>query len=168
MYRMAQFYKVSWEQFLRDWNLGLPENMNKKDVYKDLVLPKRATVGSAGYDFFSPCSFDLAPHETIKIPTGIRVSMNEGWVLQIFPRSSLGFSYRLQMNNTVGIIDRDYFFSDNEGHIFVKLTNDTNQDKHLHIKKGQAIVQGIFLSFGITEDDQTTQRRNGGFGSTDQ
>ena len=68
----------------------------------------------------------------------------------IFPRSGLGFKYRLQLNNTVGIIDEDYFYSDNEGHIFIKLTNDSNEGKMLQIKAGEAFAQGIFVPFGIT------------------
>ena len=73
-----------------------------KEMYENLKLPRRATKGSAGYDFFAPFAFTLAPGETIKIPTGIRAEMQEDWVLQIYPRSGLGFKYRLQMNNTVG------------------------------------------------------------------
>ena len=110
--------------------------------------------------------FDLKPGETVKIPTGIRVSMREDWVLCIFPRSGLGFKYRLQMNNTVGIIDSDYYFSDNEGHIFVKLTNDTNEERTISIVQGSGMVQGIFFQYGITEDDHVNEVRNGGFGST--
>ena len=136
-------------------------------MYENLKLPRRATKGSAGYDFFAPFAFTLAPGETIKIPTGIRAEMQEDWVLQIYPRSGLGFKYRLQMNNTVGIIDSDYFFSDNEGHIFVKLTNDTKEDKTVELAEGAGFAQGIFLPFGITEDDDCTEARNGGFGSTD-
>lgn len=71
----------------------------------------------------------VAPGESVKIPTGVRVEMEEGWVLSIFPRSSLGFKYRLQLNNTVGIIDSDYFYSDNEGHMFIKMTNDSREGK---------------------------------------
>ena len=82
---------------------------------------------------FAPFAFTLAPGETIKIPTGIRAEMKEDWVLQIYPRSGLGFKYRLQMNNTVGIIDSDYFFSDNEGHIFMKITNDSNEGKTVEV-----------------------------------
>jgi dUTP pyrophosphatase len=93
--------------------------------------------------------------------------MNEGWVLAVFPRSSLGFKYRLQLNNTVGIIDSDYFFSDNEGHIFIKLTNDTKEDKTVELSEGAGFAQGIFFPFGITEDDDCSEQRNGGFGSTD-
>ena len=85
----------------------------------------------------------------------------------LFPRSSLGFKYRLQLNNTVGIIDSDYYFADNEGHIFVKLTNDSRQGKTVRIARGQGVVQGIFVPFGITEDDDCTEQRTGGFGSTD-
>ena len=122
MNRIAQFYKVSFDQFMESWEDTFPETSSEeaRQIYESIMLPRRATKGSAGYDFFSPIDFELKPGETLKIPTGIRASMEEGWVLCIFPRSGLGFKYRLQMNNTVGIIDSDYYFSDNEGHIFVK------------------------------------------------
>ena len=108
----------------------------------------------------------LAPGETIKIPTGIRVEMEPEWVLKCYPRSGLGFKYRLQLNNTVGIIDSDYFYSDNEGHMFSKITNDTNEEKTIDIAQGEGFMQGIFVEYGITLDDDVTDVRNGGFGST--
>ena len=74
------------------------------------------------------------PGESIKVPTGIRAEMEEGWVLKCYPRSGLGFKFRLQLNNTVGIIDSDYFYSDNEGHIFAKLTNDSKEGKTVSLK----------------------------------
>lgn len=167
MQKIAKFYKVSYEQFEKD-SKDIFQDKDIKAIYDAVKLPKRATKGSAGYDFYSPISFTLKPKETIKLPTGIRAQMQEGWVLQLFPRSSLGFKYRLQFNNTVGIIDEDYFYSDNEGHIFVKLTNDSNEEKTLKIESGEALVQGIFLPFGICEDDEVSEIRNGGFGSTNQ
>ena len=160
----AKFDKVSFEQFkqgMEDYSY-----LDLLSVYDALKLPKRATKGSAGYDFFSPISFTLNPGETIKIPTGIRCEMNPSWVLMIYPRSGLGFKYRLQLNNTVGIIDSDYYYSDNEGHIFIKLTNDSNENKSLSIKAGEGIAQGIFMTYGLTIDDDATDIRNGGFGST--
>lgn len=166
MHKIARFEKVSKPQFLYDLADCFPKREDAEVMYDQLQLPRRATKGSAGYDFFSPISFTLAPGETIKLPTGIRASMQEGWVLQLFPRSSLGFRYRLQFNNTVGIIDADYYASENEGHIFVKLTNDSNEGKTLQVTAGEALVQGIFLPFGIVEDDEASQIRNGGFGST--
>lgn len=168
MNRIAQFYKVSFDQFKESWEDTFPETSSEeaRQIYESIMLPRRATKGSAGYDFFSPIDFELKPGETLKIPTGIRASMEEGWVLCIFPRSGLGFKYRLQMNNTVGIIDSDYYFSDNEGHIFVKLTNDTNENRTVTVKQGNGMVQGIFLPFGITIDDEEEAIRNGGFGST--
>ena len=122
--------------------------------------------GSAGYDFYAPINIELKPNETIKIPTGIRVKMEDGWVLKCYPRSGLGFKYRMQLNNTVGIIDSDYYFSSNEGHIFTKITNDTNEGKTIEIKANQGFMQGIFVEFGITVDDDAVEIRNGGFGST--
>ena len=130
------------------------------------TIPTQATAGSAGYDFFAPVDITLAPGETAKIPTGIRVEMEQDWVLKCYPRSGLGFKFRLQLNNTVGIIDSDYFYSDNEGHIFIKMTNDSNEGKVVDVQAGQGIAQGIFMTYGITEDDDATETRNGGFGST--
>lgn len=166
--RIARFYKVSLEQFKRDWVETFGEGYEDiQALYDSIRLPERATAGSAGYDFFAPRAFVIKPGETVKIPTGIRAEIDEGWVLTLFPRSSLGFKYRLQLNNTVGIIDSDYFYSDNEGHMFIKITNDSNEDKILELPRGAGFVQGIFLPFGITVDDETKGLRNGGFGSTD-
>lgn len=168
MKKIAQFFKVSEENFLNsvkeEFSLYTEEDI--RDMYESLVLPSRATKGSAGYDFFAPFSFSLPPGATIKIPTGVRVRMEEGWVLNIYPRSGLGFKYRLQLNNTVGIIDSDYYFSDNEGHIFIKMTNDSNEGKTVEVAKGSGFAQGIFLEYGITVDDDSEGVRNGGFGST--
>lgn len=166
MKRIARFEKVSFERFVEDWKDTFETEENVKEIYEGIMLPKRATKGSAGYDFYSPLSFSLNPNETIKIPTGIRVFMEEGWVLKCYPRSGLGFKYRLQMNNTVGIIDSDYYESDNEGHIFAKITNDSNENKTVSIKQGEGFMQGIFVEYGITFDDEVSEQRNGGFGST--
>lgn len=168
MKRIAKFYKVSKEQFEKDLKEAVPGYTDAEIqlIYDEIKLPKRATKGSAGYDFFSSVAFNLRPGETIKIPTGIRVEMEEGWVLSLYPRSGLGFKYRLQLNNTVGIIDSDYFYSDNEGHIMARITNDTNEDKTLRVERGDGFIQGIFTEFGITEDDDADGIRNGGFGST--
>lgn len=168
MKRIAKFEKVSLEQFKKDWLDfdSTATNEEMEALYQEIQLPRRATRGSAGYDIFSPIRFTLAPSETIKFPTGIRVKMEENWVLQCFPRSGLGFKYRLQLNNTVGIIDSDYYYSDNEGHIFVKVTNDSNEGKVVTVEKNTGVVQGIFMEYGITVDDEVTEIRNGGFGST--
>jgi len=164
MKRVAKFEKVSFEQFKTGFE-NTDENTIKK-YYDNIKLPKRATTGSAGYDFFMPYDLLLRPGETAKIPTGIRVKMNEEYVLKLYPRSGLGFKYRLQLNNTVGIIDSDYYYSDNEGHIFAKITNDSNENKVVELKAGDGFMQGIFIEYGITFDDAAADKRNGGFGST--
>ena len=156
----CKFQKVSKERFVADWMdtfEGVSADEAEK-IYEGIRLPRRATAGSAGYDFFSPADFTIKPGETIKIPTGIRVEMDQEWVLKCYPRSGLGFKSRLQLNNTVGIIDSDYFYSDNEGHIFAKLTNDTNENKVVELKADTGFMQGIFVEYGITVDDDACDR----------
>ena len=164
--RVAKFEKVSKDRFVQDWQ---HEFMGSEEwarvVYDRIKLPQRATKFSAGYDFYSPLDFTLQPGLTVKIPTGIRCGMNTDWVLMIYPRSGLGFKYQINLCNEVGIVDSDYFYSDNEGHIFIKLVNRGNEA--VHIKAGDAFAQGIFMEYGITEDDHVEATRNGGFGSTD-
>ncbi|MDD6083788.1 MAG: deoxyuridine 5'-triphosphate nucleotidohydrolase [Oscillospiraceae bacterium] len=168
MKRIAEFQKVSREQFVRDWtdSFGDCSAEQAEKIYEGIKIPARATSGSAGYDFCTPVGFSLAPGETIKIPTGIRVKIEEGWMLGLYPRSGLGFKYRMQLNNTVGIIDSDYYYSDNEGHIMVKFTNASNTGLTINLNAGDAFSQGIFTEYGITFDDDATGVRNGGFGST--
>ena len=168
MKRIAKFHKISYEQFAKEWEdcFGTTAVDEIIAIYNSIMLPRRATAGSAGYDFYSPVEFSLLPGETIKIPTGIRVEMEPDWVLKCYPRSGLGFKYRLQLNNTVGIIDSDYFYSDNEGHIFSKITNDSNEGRTVTIETGTGFMQGIFVEYGVTVDDDVTDIRNGGFGST--
>jgi dUTP pyrophosphatase len=167
MQKIAQFEKVSLPQFTKDWPSDRPETAEEiRRIYEEIKLPKRATKGSAGYDFFAPVSMEVAPGAEILIPTGIRAKMAPGYVLMLFPRSGLGFRYRMQLNNTVGIIDADYYDADNEGHIMCRFTNDTHENKTLCLEKGKGMVQGIFVAFGIAEDDEADGVRTGGFGST--
>lgn len=168
MQRIAKFEFVSPARFAADWRATFPAATQEdtERIYAQLSLPQRATKGSAGYDIFSPIAFTLKPGESIKLPTGIRALIDEGWVLSLYPRSSLGFKFRFQLDNSVGIIDSDYAYSDNEGHIFLRMTNDSREGKTLGVSAGTAVAQGIFLPFGITVDDDAQGIRNGGFGST--
>ena len=166
MYRIAKFEKVSLRQFAEGWLDVFGTEEGAAEALEHIPLPCRATSGSAGYDFALPFDLELAPGQTAKIPTGIRARIDEGWVLMIYPRSGLGFRYRLQLNNTVGVIDSDYYSSSNEGHIFIKLTNDSNEGRTLSLRSGDCFAQGIFTPFGITEDDSADGVRDGGFGST--
>ena len=166
MEKVSKFEKVSFDQFKIDFidKIGNAQDIN--GVYEDIIFPKRATVGSAGYDFFAPVDITLAPGETITVPTGIRAKINEGYVLLVFPRSGLGFKYRLQLDNTIGVIDADYYGAKNEGHIMIKITNDTKENRTLTNPKGTGFAQGIFMPFGITVDDNASEIREGGMGST--
>ena len=179
---IAQFEKVSYEQFFKDFvktfNLQATRELEDGTVeavdldsfirpfYDSIKLPQRATNGSAGYDFYTPIDLNIVPNTTVKIPTGIRCKMKKNYVLQIYPRSGLGFKYRLQLDNTVGIIDSDYYNSDNEGHIFIKITNDTHEGKTIELKQGDGFAQGIFNKYYLAKEGKIKIKRNGGFGST--
>jgi len=169
MERVAHFEKVSFDRFFEDFKDTFPEYDSKEkvaEIYNKIVLPRRATKKSAGYDIFMPITYTLEPGKTVKVPTGIRVKMRDDYVFMVYPRSGLGFKYRLQLNNTVGVIDADYYDSDNEGHIFIKITNDTNEGKTVTMDGFTAFAQGIFMQYAITDDDDVTTERNGGLGST--
>lgn len=157
MNRTRGFEIIGKEQYKKDFDV------NDEVV---IMLPRRATKGSAGYDCFAPFDVALEPGEDVKIPTGIRAYMKQGEVLMAFPRSGLGFKYYCRLANTVGIIDSDYYYSDNEGHIFVKLRNEG--DKPMSIRQGEAICQFIFIPFLLADGDsfEKGEERNGGFGST--
>ena len=161
---MIKFEKVTYDQFEKDAiNLGY-EGRNLKEIYDNIIsVPTRGTSGSAGYDFVLPFDINLKIGDTITIPTGIRVIMPKNVVLMCYPRSGIGFKTGTTLANTTGVIDSDYYYSNNEGHIMLKLIGGF---KDLHLFSGDKIMQGVFLNYLITDDDNVTTTRNGGFGST--
>lgn len=167
MYKIAKFKKVSFGQFEKDWLKAFPDTADVSSVYESIKLPQRATKGSAGYDFFAPVDLKLEKGKSVLIPTGIRCKIEEGWVLSVYPRSGLGFKHRCQLDNTVGIIDSDYYSSSNEGHIMIKMSCDAHSREYAaEVAAGDGFAQGIFTPFGITVNDEAFGIRDGGFGST--
>lgn len=161
--RIGKFEKISLEQWHKDYGDD-SEGFGDKILKETIKIPTRATKKSAGYDIVTPIDIDLNPGEMVKFPTGLRCKIENGWFLGIFPKSGLGFKYSLRLSNSIGVIDEDYYNSDNEGHIWVKMQNDGNQK--IHIERGKAVCQGIFLPYGLTYDDNADGIRNGGLGST--
>lgn len=141
---------------------------SKTDVkYEDLILPKRATKMSAGYDIYSTINFVLNPGEEIVIPTGLKARMQPCEMLVLAPRSSMGFKYQICLANTIGIGDSDYYNNEgNEGHYFIKLVN--RGKKPWEVKSGDAIGQGIFMPILLVDGDdfENGDTRIGGIGST--
>ena len=192
-----KFEKVSFETFAKAV-CDLPGMIYMADselhrLYDNIHIPQRSTEKSAGYDFFSPISENLYSlslrHETVVdfesgdsvekpfsidrcevlIPTGIKAQIDPGWVLTLCPRSGQGFKYGIALANTVGIIDEDYYNNPkNEGHIMVKLTTTSTEFASFDIEEGMAFCQGIFLPYGLTDDDAEFEKnkRTGGLGST--
>lgn len=170
---VGKFEKVTFYQFKKDLTETNPVYKTVPDgvikyIYDRIKLPCRATSDSAGYDFHTPIRIELKPKQTITIPTGICCEIREGWFLGMYPRSGLGFKYRLQLDNTIGIIDGDYYYAENEGHIMAKITNDSYEDKEVFLEFGDRFMQGVFQPYGLAIDDNITMKgtRIGGFGST--
>lgn len=153
---MRKFEKISFRQFARDVEVG---------NYDDIIIPNRKSKYSAGYDFISFLDITLKPNEIKKIPTGIKVILDDGEFLGIYVRSSMGFKYNVRMCNQVGIIDKDFYNNiDNEGHIWICLQNEGKKD--YIIKKGDSFAQGIIQKYYVTDDDNASDERVGGLGST--
>ncbi len=160
---VGKFEKISLEQWHKDY--GDDSSGWADQLLIDIPMPKRSSVGSAGYDIHTPFAFTLKPGEEVKVATGLKCKMKDGWFLMAVPRSGLGFKYYTRLANTVGIIDASYYNNEgNEGHMFVKIRNEG--DKDVVVEKFDRICQMIFVPFGITEDDEVTAERTGGFGSS--
>lgn len=157
---VAKFGHVSASQ----WAEAMGERAAEALPLEEIPLPRRATAGSAGYDFVAPAETVVPAGGSALICTGIRAEMEPGWVLMLFPRSSLGFKTGIRLANSVGIIDSDYAFAKNEGHIMVKLRNPSAQA--VTIGRGERFCQGVFLPYGTAEEDSDFAERSGGFGST--
>lgn len=152
---MRAFEKISFEQFKKD--IG-----DDKDQYDNLKLPSRGTKYAAGYDFHAPYDYTLKPGDILKVPTGIKCNMENDDVLLLLDRSSMGFKYNVRFCNQVGVIDKDYYNnSDNEGHIWIRIQNEGDQD--YVVKKGDRMCQGLFIKYLLVDnddDDEYTDRRS--------
>lgn len=137
-----------------------------KDAPISAMLPTRKTKCSAGYDFYMPQDILIKPNSYSEIiPTHVKAYFPEDEVLLLFIRSSVGLKKGVTLANNVGVIDSD--FSDNpenEGNISLRLFNHTNHDVKLY--QGDRIMQGIFVKYGVVDNDFTTGERKGGIGST--
>lgn len=154
---MRGFEKVSKTEFLKYGSL---------EAYQEIILPKRGTKSSAGYDFFLPKALSLKPKERVIIPSGIKAYMQSDEVLFIVIRSSLGIKSGIRLLNQVGIIDSDYYNNKaNEGHILLAIEN--TSEKEVSFAVGDRLAQGIFLKYLESESEEMPQqKRVGGIGST--
>jgi len=135
----------------------------KVEWYK---LPTKSTKYSAGYDFYLPETIMLEPGETKLVFSNAKAYMNEGEVLKLYIRSSIGVKKGIVLANGTGIIDKDFYNNpDNEGNIGIPLKNISG--KIVTLMQGERIAQGIFEPFLESDNCNTEEERKGGFGSTD-
>lgn len=146
---MRKFEKISFEQFKKDVK-------DDKELYDSYMLPRRETIHAAAYDFFALYDYVLKPGEIKKIPTGVKVIMEDEDALLLLDRSSMGFKWNVRMCNQVGVIDGDYYNNaDNEGHMWIRIQNEGTED--YVVKAGEGMCQGMFIKYLKTDDDEETE-----------
>lgn len=156
---MRKFEKISLDEFHKNFS------KNEDIYYENLSMPKRGSKHSAGYDISVPWDIDLPARGTTKIPTLLKVCMEDDEVVLIDVRSSLGFKHNVRLCNTIPVIDADYYNNEsNEGHIVLKLYNPNDYD--ITFNEGERVAQAIFMKYLVTDDDNAKGERTGGLGST--
>lgn len=143
---MRDFEKISFEQFKKD----IKDDIN---LYNEYQLPQRDSDRTVGYDIYLLEDLTIKPNEIKKLPTGLKSYFQNDEALLLVVRSSMGFKYNIRLCNQVGIIDPDYYNNpDNEGHIWARIQNEGEET--VMLKKGEAIVQGIFINYLTTKSDR--------------
>lgn len=137
-----------------------------KILNRSIQVPKYAHAGDAGLDLYSSINCELRPFERKKIPTGIKISIPQGYAGFIQPRSGLAAKYGISIVNTPGLIDSGY-----RGEVCAILIN-LDPKNVFKVKKGDKICQLVIqkvekFNLEVTEDLDETSRGEGGFGSTD-
>lgn len=164
------FEKISFTQWCSDVSFANVDESTVCKWYDNIKIPQQGSKYSMGCDFFLPMDIVINKDDEVKIPTGIRMvsDCDEDYKfgMLLIPRSGLGTKYGIRIKNTIGVIDADYFQSDNEGHIFAILVNPSKQ-KEISLDNGQAFMQGVVVPFIIPSGSESDKQRNGGFGSTD-
>ena len=128
-------------------------------------LPKRSTAKSAGYDFIVPEDTVCKSHQITMVKSGVKAYFPDNETLLLFNRSSNPKKKGLIILNGVGVVDSDYADNqDNEGEIAGLFYNMLDED--VILKAGEKMMQGVFVQYGVTDDDNANGQRNGGFGST--
>lgn len=143
------------------------EDKHRKHPDVEIVLPRRGTSRSAGYDICTPVDVVVPAGGYSKIIfTDIKVYMLPDEVLKTYVRSSIGMKKGLILANITGIIDSDYYSNpDNDGNIGFMLRNLTDED--VILKSGERVIQGIFTKYlSCDNDSPQNEDRLGGVGST--
>lgn len=166
MNKVATFQKVSFDRFFEDVLSVMPYVTQEEahEAYQQIKLPKRATQLSAGHDIYTPFDIQLGSGQDFRFPTGIRCKMNYDVVMLIAPRSSIGIKKNLMLNNTLGVIDADYYQASNEGEIWMALHN--YGSKPVHIDANDRVAQAVFVPYGVADVQIVFAARTNGIGST--
>lgn len=136
-------------------------------VHKDAVFPKYAYPTDSGFDLHSTNDLEIGPFGRVLVPTGIKVSFEEGYEIQVRPKSGLAIKQGLTVLNTPGTVDQGYT---GEIQVIVFNTNNYSVTIPKGMKVGQAVlcpvVNGKFVNFEQVNNIESKDRGDNGFGST--
>lgn len=146
--RIGEFVKISFEQFKKDCKGTFGSEITLLRAWEQIQLPKRKMDTCAGYDIRSPFSAKIMPESSLIIPTGLRVQLSEGWLMNYIPYYALKDGFKIKLNSVDGIID-GYFFenSAHQGHIMFRVRVEGN--KPLNLAAGEVFAQGVFCPYGL-------------------
>lgn len=151
---------------MRGFEVVRPDAIKGELAPEEISIPKRGTANSACYDFFLNEDIVIKAGDRLTVFSNIKAYMLPDEVLMVYPRSSSGIKFGLELANTVGVVDSDYYSnSDNDGNIGFFIVN--TSDKDAKFLRGDRIVQAMFQKILIADEDSfLNEKRFGGYGST--
>ena len=154
---MVKFEKISLEEYTNYFKMICPQgyDINEEKVaegYDNIMLPVRSTAGTAGYTFFTPVDIKLSRYDRsfVTVPTGIKLVTNRNDIaLLVYPDVSFAFTNKLELSETVSVVNADSHKGDFEGHIVVRV----RADEETFIPAGTPFLTGVLINTLQVDDD---------------
>jgi len=162
------FGNISFDEIQKEMETAMKTKTIKiETIHEDAIFPVYAYPSDSGFDLYSIEELDMAPLSRALVSTGLKVSFDEGYEIQVRPKSGLAINYGITCLNTPGTVDQGY-----TGEIKVILFNTSNET--FTVKKGMKIAQAVlcpvmngkFVNLELVEKVDNKDRGNNGFGST--
>jgi dUTP pyrophosphatase len=165
---LEEMFGLSTEEMENEINQSLRSRTIKVElINEDSVFPKYAYPSDSGFDLHASEEVIIGPFGRVLVPTGLKVSFDEGYEIQVRPKSGLAIKQGLTVLNTPGTVDQGYT---GEIQVIVFNTNNTTVTIPKGMKVGQGVlcpvVQGKYVVFEQVGKVEDKDRGNNGFGST--
>lgn len=165
---LEDMFGMSLEEMNRETEINFKsKNLGVELIHSDAVFPSYAYPSDSGFDLYSVAEIRIQPLGRALVPTGIKLSIPEGYEIQVRPKSGLALNQGLTVLNTPGTVDSGY-----NGEIKVIVFNTNNEA--VTVAKGMKVAQavlcpvmsGIFVNLTPIDKIEDKERGDNGFGST--